>query len=298
MKRIIAVVIAFSMLSSSVAYGHTIDLRKMVLIPESNWRNPGWRFVEDSNGNILFLHAKKKVYTFRYSSAIVRTEYDRDFKAGIALWGEQIIMTEKGGAPNVVTQGVTSDNRWTAEAQIPLVKGQQHIAGWTIRVNTHRNARVDFDSLSATLKRNVMAHEIGHVYGLSDLRTDSHRGKLMYSTDAYLADSPRTLAQGERLGMDVMTRAHKKHAKKDTATGQCVSTYGNAKQHGHLCSCGGVYVLEKHNYKNGSIRLYESTDPRRTTHHRILCVGCGGGNQEKKHKFDKVTNRCACGLTK
>ncbi|MCL2083468.1 MAG: hypothetical protein FWH04_09600 [Oscillospiraceae bacterium] len=268
-KGIIAILTSLAILSSTDVYGHT--MRGIGTYSESDGSNPGWIFNIDPK----FSHSKNKKNDYRYKTEAMKNKYDTHFKAGIKLWGSLIEMNEKRFTSNVVTEGETEySKKATAVAEIrgiSLLKTNQHIKGWTITVNTSPEAITPFRTLSSYDRSIIMAHEIGHVYGLGDLEHNKHRGKLMFGSNV------GTVTASDRLGMQVVTGAHKKHEKKSSDKYDKI----RSKEHTRVCSCG-LKVNEKHKFDK--FGTYPSSNAKRSTLHTVKC-GCGQTGKDKAHSY-------------
>ncbi|MCL2081846.1 MAG: hypothetical protein FWH04_01200 [Oscillospiraceae bacterium] len=261
-KGIMSILTSLVVLSSTAVYGHT--MKNVGMYAESHANNPGWIFNVDSK----FSHSKGKKYDYRYETEAMKNKYDTPFKTGIKLWGTYIGMTEKKNSKNIVTEdSLGSGVAAVAELRgIDPKKSNQHIKGWKITAN----APV-FRNLSPDEKAKTMAHEIGHVYGLGDLRYYKNRGNLMYN------QSITGLTSSDRLGMQVVTGVHKKHEKKSSDKYDKIMS----KEHIRVCSCG-LKVNEKHKFDK--FGTYPSSNTKRSTLHTVKC-SCGEASKDKAHSY-------------
>ncbi|MCL2083617.1 MAG: hypothetical protein FWH04_10380, partial [Oscillospiraceae bacterium] len=273
MKRIklfASLIAAIMLMSNTASFAHTI--KNIEAFSESGSLNQGWVFQDAEHTN--FLHAKSKKYDYRYSSKAIKDKYVSFFSSGIGIWGNLIDMREKDKSKNVVAEGPLRPSSTLAIAKVSYNKGKQHITRWMITVNTEGR----FMSISTTGKNRIMGHEIGHVYGLGDLYDAKNRGKLMVG----IYENMGGITASDKRGMEVMTGAHKKHAKGNDRRNYARKL--TSKQHKQLCSCG-VLALEKHTAKSFPAISFGKDRAKRSTHHFFECVDCSDTAKENKHSW-------------
>ncbi|MCL2082733.1 MAG: hypothetical protein FWH04_05825 [Oscillospiraceae bacterium] len=259
-RGIICIIIAVFLLTG-IALAHT--MKNMATPPLDSSDNPGWVFKDAVDTN--FTHAKSRKYDFKYDNAGAKSVYGPSFRAGIAKWDIYVSLTEKERSRNAVGYQQIRYPNILATATTPRKKGKQHIERWTIRVNINS----DFASKTPNEKALIMAHEIGHIYGLGHLDYDKG-GRLMTTYAGYNPSSY------ELMGMLVVTESHK-HDKRSTDR-YPVKT---AKEHTRICLCK-LYSFEKHKFDKFS--TYPASSSKRSTLHSVKCI-CGQAGKDKKHSY-------------
>jgi hypothetical protein len=256
-------------------------MRNITTIQEDDRNNPGWVFAYDSN----FRHWNGRNATYRYSSNEMKDKYDKAFKAGIEIWGTHINMNERARSSNIITEGPIFRRETVAQAEITRATNpnNQHFQKWTIRINT---IHIDtlFTARTEDEQAKIMAHEIGHTYGLGDLYEDKHSDKLMYG----YTEGSMNISASDRLGMEVLTGVHRRHLRGDDR--REVAIHLNNRQHNQLCACG-LLVPVRHNYRNATFSRMPQSESNADKRHYQFCGDCGGGRREQRHSFERWETR-------
>ncbi len=124
-----------------------------------------------------------------------------------------------------------------------------HTAYWTIAFNTHEG--ISYDAVT-------VAHELGHVIGLTDLYDNQNINKLMYYSNASTATSPTT---SDLWGAKVILGIHTSHA---FTSYRYWGTQSNSNYHVAYCTdCNGNSATHSACiYKGGSTRCFACNVPK------------------------------------
>lgn len=187
----------------------------------------GWRIDEEFHTNGTATH-----YKFSPDFPSTRKSYVRN---GAAKWAGIVSIVENDSSPNEIFAFNAPDDFVVAEFRSSYRDPPTgHLSQWTINVNLGKN-------ISAT----ILAHEFGHVIGLTDLYEPQSKSKLMYGYSNLTATAPTA---SDVWGAKVITGVHgSTHSQKYRIFGSDAS--GNI--HVYECStCGGfrkqhcVYTLQ------------------------------------------------------
>ncbi|MCL2082735.1 MAG: hypothetical protein FWH04_05835 [Oscillospiraceae bacterium] len=267
-KKVIALITVLLVVSSNTTFAHEIKNAEMMLYDDKHYQ--AWAFL---NSSVVY-HAKSKKYNYRYVDARVKNKYASIFDSGIKIWGTYIDMKENNKSVNIVREVHIDKESILARSPINAIK-KQHITQWIIEININSA----FMKKAADVRARVLAHEIGHVYGL---------GHVQYSVGGRLMSNEENakLSNAERLGMTVVTGVHK-HDKKRLSKGYnpYIGTHPNRKtMHKRICSCGMV-LIEKHKYKKNTKAIQHENILKKPVVHNLLCVDCGDRAKDKKHSY-------------
>lgn len=170
--------------------------------------------------------------------------YD-DIRAGIALWGNDITCTESANGMGAFAVSMTSNGNTIAEVSESVYGSDGHITSWTVTMYSVKFNSAHEDGLGPT----VIAHELGHVFGLAHVDVAS---KLMY----YAANSAQSITNSDRLGMRTMTHAHT-HG---TSTSYTIEQYSVAQHKKRCVTCCAFYLISctyASHYHSGNYHYFQ-----------------------------------------
>lgn len=191
----------------------------------------GWNFKVNKD------HRGSKYNLYTFASTDIKSLYSSDLSSAISLWGSKISMAEttQSGYGVITTMNKpTSDT--IASAQVNCYVSNAHsVNDFTITINTAL-----YDSYSTTMKKKILAHEIGHLYGLGHFNDTS---KIMNPTAA----TTMAITSTDLYGMDVCTHNH-------THTSTTYYSYSrySGTQHIARCSTCKAFIYQNHSL-NGSV---------------------------------------------
>lgn len=192
-------------------------------------------------GNSIGGHMGMKLSYYKYSSTTVSNSYSGIFDAAKAIWGSNINLTHSSSTSEGTVHAITDYNSTDLAYAGSYTKNSSgHMTSWKITI-----VKNNFDSLSLDeYKKETLAHEIGHVYGLGHYNNNT--SYLMHATSLNVS-----LQSKEISGMKLCTHDHT-HGSSTTYT---YETYTNMQHIKRCTSCFGYY-LEIHTIE---YRLYPGT---------------------------------------
>nr|MDD6335383.1 matrixin family metalloprotease [bacterium] len=215
----------------------------------------------------------------KFDDAQVQSSYSSIISSGKALWGSAINFSTtapgNAGVQNIITSSSTPNTEGPASTQIISINASSgHITQWRMTIYSAL-----FDEKATDMKKKIIAHEIGHVYGLDHLYDASKYTSLMYGGYAG-GSSAQTLQQDEILGMNLLTHTHTSHSfpaftqvvggnshrsicsgckgYREAAHATDYYTWYNSSQHKNVCVCGYTVGYSSHRMSQGT------------------CLDCGG----------------------
>lgn len=201
----------------------------------------GWGIMED-------FHLGTYICSYKFDSNVSATNKTL-FRSAVALWtnntGAQI--TETSSAIGTIALRDLGASV-VAATTLNYSASTGHLTSWVIYINTNENI---------TITALYLAHEIGHVFGLSDLSSSGNINKLMYYQSDFTATKPTV---SDIKGFNVITGIHTVHNWKYTnAYRQCLDCDGkktvahqytwtdyNSYLHRGVCSLCNEVVYEPH----------------------------------------------------
>lgn len=177
-------------------------------------------------------HRGSKGYLYKYESDTVKEKYSSDFVSAIDMWGNRINMTETSLTGYGVFS-VQNDSSSTAVATTSGLKYNDSIGhyydSFTITINSAR-----YDNKDSSLRTKALAHEIGHLYGLTHF---SDTSKIMNPSLA----STMSITTTDANGLNTCTHSHT-HS---DSTSYTYERYSNLR-HKSRCSTCKAYKYENH----------------------------------------------------
>ena len=185
--RVIFLVVCFSFLAINASAACQYSLDGLYTDGESGWNI--------QNGG--HMGSRYTTYSFNEDAPYLEEYYD-EVRAGVALWGNYISCVESANGEGLITLSLGEGTQLIAEVTpIPTYNSDNHVVQWTITLYHGK-----FQSAcEAGLGAIVIAHELGHVFGLAHVEGE-HR--LMYPD----LKSTQSVTADDKSGMVVMTHAH------------------------------------------------------------------------------------------
>lgn len=279
-KRILSVILAFVVLALVPTLSVSAD--SLTVNHINGGEQCGWTLMSSR------LHRGQKALTYNFKYAADKTKYASVFTSGTSLWGSSISCTEGSASAAQLSIWSVSDSGkpYTAATRL-TASTNSHITKAEMVINS-----AVFDGKSSAVKTRTIAHEIGHVFGLDDLKDSANDTKIMW----YSASSSKNVTQSDLYGMKVVTHAHKSHSFASPVSYS--STY-----HRSTCNYCSGYIEERHTMVNGScsecgrICTHPSCSYAyvNTSVHRCTCSMCGNVFNEA-HILNSSSGECIkCG---
>lgn len=160
----------------------------------------GWRIMEERHTN-----GTTQTYSFDTSDENLTATLKGYVRAGAAMWGDVVNIVEKTDGSGMGRIYVDPYDNTSANANFLAdlgycTDGNGHLTSWSIKMNLNNIANVNATTL---------AHEFGHMIGLTDLYEEASINKLMYGYSNRTAPSPTAL---DKWGARVITGVHTSHS--------------------------------------------------------------------------------------
>lgn len=224
-KKIIGVLFVFlffSVLLASDVNALTNSSLKTMYVCDSS---TGWKYSTQN------FHMDSKNTSYYIYSESLRTAYKGYFEGGVGEWGNNVSVSYSSSGRGYITEELDY-----SETRIASVKTNGNSNGittsWVLTIN-----KVEYDKLSSDGKEKIMAHELGHVYGLGDLYGNANYNKIM----CYGYNHLMTVTADDIMGMKVVTGVHRH-------TGSYSKEYEmiSLTNHKARCTTCKTYYIESH----------------------------------------------------
>lgn len=220
-------IISYSLICTNVSADSCGDLKDYYTDNTSGWS------LRSSK-----LHRGTKSCKYKYASDDVKKAFSKDMEGAISLWGSHISMSETtaSGYGYIRTENNDGSASIAKTGGMTFVETTGHYNNeFTIIINTAL-----YSKKTDTLKQKVLAHEIGHVYGLDHF---SDVNKIMNPS----LQATGSITSSEFNGMDTCTHNHT-----HTATTYYSYSGYSANQHIARCSTCKAYTYQNH-VMNGKV---------------------------------------------
>lgn len=190
MKKIISYILMFILLVPIVVNAHTIPPNSVVIGNEEI----GWVIdlsCHNSGTTLYYKFDNTDPYISNYKKIVVD---------GTALWSPTVTISENSNAVGTI---LTREGSTAPDAPVAVFLGYNpvpdsgHHTRWEIIINRKKSAN-----------KIIMAHELGHAFGLLDLQLGINIDKLMYGYANLAATAPTAM---DKMGVRVISGSHSTH---------------------------------------------------------------------------------------
>lgn len=199
-----------------------------------------------------FLHSDRKhmgtkISTYKYDNVAIYNKYSQHIEAAVNLWGDSISMTYDAtstqGTVKVTNQSYSADGSIVLALVGDEVVVDNHTSSYTLLIFD-----VNMNQIESYHWKYVLAHEIGHAYGLSHVSDDSQIMYSPYDTSTAI----HRITDKDKIGMDIMTHSHT-HS---TSTSSNCTNVNESSYHKTKCSTCKATYHQAHTY---STSAYDDT---------------------------------------
>ncbi len=215
------------------------------------------RVVSESIGWIVNESKHMNGTSTEYSVLIVPDRFVTLFAAGASLWTTPFSITESNDSDNHLFMSPGEDDEYDVLASFCNgVVSETHLNKWSIWINQNNVNAINDSQWTA-----VLAHELGHVWGLNDLYHSYNANKIMYYAGNVTTATAPTYE--DRAGAMVITGHHTTHRWTKTAAHHycticvgigshtpargCEYTSNGVSTHTGYCSVCDYTFTETHN---------------------------------------------------
>lgn len=194
------------------------------------------------------MHTNGSVIYYAFASGVTLT-YKQKVYAGANFWSGNATITENGPNATGLISTINSSSNVITTTYIYTVNTYGHITSWEIELNTAK-----------AVTPQCIAHEFGHILGLTDLFESRNINKLMYYD---ITSTATTATSSDIKGMQVITGSHTTHTwgYKYYTT----NTYGQHVHAKYCTVCNGFHAASSSQpnvvdtglcvYKNGICKI-------------------------------------------
>ena len=181
----------------------------------------GWALMDQ-------IHRGQKGTIYKLHSTAV--PYTSDIQNGIGRWGSRISASTSALSTSVIyvthAPGYTFSPTNAYGCLSPSYNtSTNHIVGWSMYLNPSTTGN-GYAAIGSGARGAIVAHEMGHAFGLADLTNPLTAGLLMNPGIPSSASVPKVQ---DGWGMDVATHTHTNHS--FASTGRCTQCGGISTNH-------------------------------------------------------------------
>lgn len=193
----------------------------------------GYQTDSTSGWTLYSTHRGSIVSDYKFFNSEIKNRYSSDMKTSIAMWGSHISMEETSVSGYGTITVVNDQSSGAYATTYPYGDGYGHTGeNYKIAIN-----QANYDDAYPSIKKVVLAHEIGHVYGLNHY---NDRSKIMNPE----ALSFMTISDSEFAGIDACTH-------RDSHTSFTYVGYSGS-YHIARCTHCKAYTYQAHYYSSSS----------------------------------------------
>jgi len=190
-------------------YLHADDINHLHVDEFSGWT---YKVIDAANPLIIHTsHTASKTWTYKFDNSFTNhinsTDYFIYVQNGIAMWGNSIDYLYDNSSNNEFF--VVNNDRvsWAGLTSLNYNTNNDHIIHWKIYLNSHYFDDPQLMPITDTEKESVIAHEIGHTYGLGHV--DYVKNGIYFIYPVMSLQNSTVLSIYDKAGMSVVTHQHK-----------------------------------------------------------------------------------------